>query len=138
MFFLFLEVLKVQCLERKTFGFQTVRKPDIFRVHGRRTFKIKKKKFKKKFQILFSRFLFLLFVWSKNFRHQICVQGPYLMRIDNLYLVGKMFKNISPDSVRSGRTCPANLSVRSCQVLSGQEAHMPSLVVPYFKVHKKV
>ena len=27
-----------------------------------------------------------------------------------------MFNNISPDSVRSGRTCPANLGVRSCPV----------------------
>ena len=27
-----------------------------------------------------------------------------------------MFQNISPDSVRSGRTCPANLGVRSCPV----------------------
>ena len=46
----------------------------------------------------------------------ICVQWPYLMRIDNLYLVGKMFKNISPDLVRSGRSCLANLGVRSCPV----------------------
>ena len=36
------------------------------------------------------------------------------MKIDNLYFVGKMFKNVSPDSVRSGRTCPANLGVRFC------------------------
>ena len=27
-----------------------------------------------------------------------------------------MSKNISPDSVRCGRTCPANLGVRSCPV----------------------
>ena len=27
-----------------------------------------------------------------------------------------MFKNISPDSVRCGRICPANLGVRSCPV----------------------
>ena len=39
-----------------------------------------------------------------------------LMRIDNLYLIGKMFKNISPDSVWSGRSCPANLGVWSCPV----------------------
>ena len=38
------------------------------------------------------------------------------MIIDNLYLIGKMFKNISLDSVRSGRTCPTNLGVRSCPV----------------------
>ena len=38
------------------------------------------------------------------------------MRIDSLYMEGKMLKNISPDSVRSGRTCPANLDVRSCPV----------------------
>ena len=49
------------------------------------------------------------------------------MRIDNLNLVGEMFKNISPDSVWSGRTCLANFGV-----LSRWEAHMPSLVEPYF------
>ena len=38
------------------------------------------------------------------------------LRIDNLYLVGKMLKSISPDSVRFGRTCLANLGVRSCPV----------------------
>ena len=59
---------------------------------------------------------------------QICVHGPYLKRIDNLYFVCKMFKNISPDLVRSGRTCPANLGVRS-----GQETHMPSPVESYLK-----
>ena len=45
----------------------------------------------------------------------ICVPGPYLKRIDS-YLVCKMFKNISPDLVRSDRICPANLGVRSCPV----------------------
>ena len=54
------------------------------------------------------------------------------MRIDNLYLVGKMFKNISPDSVGPAgpvriRSGPANLGVRS-----GQETHMPSPVEPYW------
>ena len=43
-------------------------------------------------------------------------KGPYHMAIETRYLVGKMFKNISPDSVRSGRTCPAKLGVRSCPV----------------------
>ena len=38
------------------------------------------------------------------------------MKIDSPYLVGKMFKNISQDSVQSDRTCPANLGVRSCPV----------------------
>ena len=38
------------------------------------------------------------------------------MRIDNPYLIGKMFKDISPDSVQSGMTRPANLGVRSCPV----------------------
>ena len=33
-----------------------------------------------------------------------------------VYLYGKIFEIISPDSVRSGRTCPANLGVRSCPV----------------------
>ena len=45
------------------------------------------------------------------------------MRIDNLYLVGKMFKNVSLDSVRSGKF--------GCPVLSGQETHMTSPVEPY-------
>ena len=70
---------------------------------------------------LFKIFLFVLYFW-----HQICDQGPYVMRIDNLCLVGKMFKNISADSVRSG--------IFGCPVLSGQETHMPSLVEPYFGV----
>ena len=69
------------------------------------------------FQNCFSIFFFFcLFIWSMNIWNQSCVQGPYLMRINNLYLVHKMFKNLSPNSVRSGRTCPANLGVRSCPV----------------------
>ena len=32
------------------------------------------------------------------------------MRINNMCVVGKMFRNISTDSIRSGRTCPANFS----------------------------
>ena len=35
------------------------------------------------------------------------------MRIDSRYLVGKIFKNVSLDSVWFGRTCLANLGVRS-------------------------
>ena len=46
--------------------------------------------------------------------------------IDNPYLVGEMFNNVSPYSVRFGRTCPANLGVQS-----EQETHMPSPVEPY-------
>ena len=38
------------------------------------------------------------------------------MRIDNLYLEGKMFKDVSSDSALSGRTCLANLGVWSCLV----------------------
>ena len=38
------------------------------------------------------------------------------------YLACKMFKNISPDLVRSGKF--------ECPVLSGQETHMPSPVEP--------
>ena len=49
------------------------------------------------------------------------------MRIDNPYLVGKMLKSISPDSVRSGRTCPANLGVRSCP---GRELICPVRLSP--------
>ena len=58
------------------------------------------------FSNFFFKIFFCLFIWSRNFWHQICVQVPYLMRIDNLYLVGKMFKNVSL----------ANLGVRSCPV----------------------
>ena len=35
------------------------------------------------------------------------------MRIDNLYMVGKMFRNISLDSVQSVRTCLENLGFLS-------------------------
>ena len=38
---------------------------------------------------------------------------PYFFFV---YLFVKMFKSISSDSVWSGRTCPANLGVRSCLV----------------------
>ena len=102
---------------RQIFNIQTVLKPDFF-LPGRQTFNrrimVEKehKKFqkfqKKNFKFFFKIFFFIYF-W-----HQI--QWPYLMRIDNPYLVGKMFKNISPDSVRSGRTCPVNLGVPSCPV----------------------
>jgi hypothetical protein len=39
-----------------------------------------------------------------------------LWELITYYLVGKIFENISSDSVRSGRTCSANLCVRSCPV----------------------
>ena len=39
------------------------------------------------FSLLNFSFEDLLFIWIKSFWHQICVQGPYPMRIDNLYLV---------------------------------------------------
>ena len=114
---------------RQIFKVRTHQKPDVL-LPGRRTFitwknggkkskKIKKKKknSKKIFKIFFKIFCFFcLFNWSGNFRHQIFVQVPYLMKSNNLLLVGETFKNISPDSVRSGRTCPANLGVRSCPV----------------------
>ena len=37
----------------------------------------------------------------------------WLISMKFCYLEGKMFKNITPDLTRSGRTCPANLGVRS-------------------------
>ena len=66
-------------------------------------------------------------IWKKNqdfflfiyFWHQICVQGPYLMRIYNPYLVGK----------KSGSDLSSKFG---CPVLSSQETHMPSPVEPYF------
>ena len=77
---------------RQIVKIRTAGKPDIF-LPGRRTFENRKRI---KFQIFFFKIFF------KNFFYD--------------YLFGKMFKNISPDSVRSGRTCPANLVVRSCPV----------------------
>ena len=79
---------------RKFFKIRTVWKLDVF-LSGCRTFNTLKNR--KKY-------------WK------IYVLGPYLTRIDNPYSVCKMFKNISPDLVRSGRTCPTNLGVRSCPV----------------------
>ena len=54
----------------------------------------------------FKTFMFVYF-W-----HQICGQGPYLMRIDDTYLVSKRFKNINPDSVWSGPVRKLICSVR--------------------------
>ena len=64
------------------------------------------------FQIFFSRFFFV-YLFSLGTFHT-----KFLTGIDNLYLTGKIFKNIRPDSVRFGRTCLANLGVRSCPVWS--------------------
>ena len=76
---------------RQIFKIRTVRKPDVFLL-GRRTFNTFKNR--KKNPNFFCQIFFFSIFFFKN-------------------LVGKMFKNISPDSVRSGRTCPANLGVRS-------------------------
>ena len=81
----------------------------------------------------FSRLFFYLFIWTSNFWHEICVQGPYLTRIDNLWLACKMFKCISPDSVWSGRTCLAgpvwqDLSGRTCLAGSVWQVWVSSLV----------
>ena len=84
---------------RQIVKIRTVRKPDIF-LPGRRTFENRKKIKKIKLQFFFFKFFFQIFF--KNFFYE--------------YLYGKMFKNISPDSVRSVRTCPANLGVQSCPV----------------------
>ena len=45
-----------------------------------------------------------------------------------------MFRNISPDSVRSGRTCPANLDVRSCPV---RKLICPVRSSPTFLAHSR-
>ena len=62
-------------------------------------------------------------VWSQDFRFShhnfyflglIHVQLPFLKSMTNTwYVVGK---NICPDLIRSNKTRPANLGVRSCQV----------------------
>ena len=85
------------------------------------TFKKRKKKKKKMKELNFWGFFFQFFfnffllssihlVKEHNFWHQLCVRGPNVM-------AGKMFENISPDSVRSSNTCTANLGVRSCPVM---------------------
>ena len=76
------------------FNIQTVLKSDVF-LPGCQTFKNRKKSnvffnFQYFFHLFFQIFQFLF-----------------------VYLFGRMFKYISPDSVRSGRTCPANLGVWS-------------------------
>ena len=94
----------------------------------------KKKKF---FQIFFSNYYYFLFFFqflNENFWHQICIHKTYLKIIDNPYLVGKIFKNISPDSVWSSRTCPANLGVWSCLVMKFQKS---SPVQPYILLCSK-
>ena len=75
------------------------------------------------FKCFFFQFFFFQFFSNSFFRiffFYLFVLGTFdtkfLMRIDNLYLAGKMFKNICLDSVWSGRTCLANLDVRSCPV----------------------
>ena len=64
----------------------------------------------KKIQIFSKKILFI------HFWHQIHAKGPYFIRINNPYLVSEMFKDISPGSIRSSRTCPAYLGIRSCPV----------------------
>ena len=73
-----------------TSGFFTSRTPDPQNL----------KKIQKKFQKKISNFSSIFFLSLSFF----------------VYLYGKISKNISLDSVRSGRICPANLGVRSCPV----------------------
>ena len=54
-------------------------------------------------------FNFYNFFFSKFF-------FQFSFQIFFVYLFVKMFENTSPDSVRSGRTCSANLGVQSCRV----------------------
>ena len=50
----------------------------------------------------------------------------------NPYMLGKMFKNLSLDSVRSGgKTCPVNLGVRYCPV---KKLICPVSSEPYFQL----
>jgi hypothetical protein len=112
---------------RQIFKVRAVRKPDVF-LPGSWTFnrrikieykeKSKKQKNKKQCKIYFFKINFFYF-WQ-----QICVQSPYLMRIDNPYLVGKKYKSgFSP-------VCQ-DLSGKFVRpVLYGQETHMPSQVKP--------
>ena len=93
------------------FQIWTVWKPDIF--HPRhQTFNTLKdrnqnqKIFQILFQFFFSRFFSRFFSLFSNTSQ---AHGFYHMRIDNLYLLCNMLKNISHDSVPSGRTCLANL-----------------------------
>ena len=98
---------------RQIVKIRTVWKLDVF-LSGRRTFINGRnffKNWKKNQNVSFKTFFLFICFW-----HQIWAQGPYLLRIDNQYLASKMFRNVSPDSVRSGRTCLANFGVRSCPV----------------------
>ena len=79
--------------------------------------------FKLFFQILF---FFRFYFFFYYFLYLFCLEDfdtnfvsrdlLMLKKNDNMYLLGKMFKNISPYSVWSVRTCPANLGF---PVLSG-------------------
>ena len=64
------------------------------------------------FQDIFLFYLFGLGTFDTKFVSKV----PILWELITCTLVGKMFKNISPDTVRSGMTCPANLGVRSCPI----------------------
>ena len=79
------------------FNIQTVLKPDVF-LPRYQTFKNRKK------SNVFFNFQYFFHLFFQNFQFLF------------VYLFGRMFKYISPDSVRSGRTCPANLGVWSCPV----------------------
>ena len=59
----------------------------------------------------FSRFFFVLFQIHPNLELLTPNLCPWTLSYDNPYFLGKMFKNISPDSVLSGK-----FEVRSCPV----------------------
>ena len=91
---------------RQIFKIRTVQTQDVF-LPGRQTF----------FSIFFSKIFFSVYLFGLGtFDTKFVSRVPILWELITCTLVGKMFKNISPDSVQSGRTCPANLGVRPCPV----------------------
>ena len=93
---------------RRIFKTRTVLKPDVF-LPERRTFSTAKNRTKFEICKFFSSIPEYILI--QNFQHQICVQEPYLKRINKSCLVC-----ISPDLVQYSMTCPANLGVWSCLV----------------------
>ena len=60
------------------------------------------------------RILIFKYTTILNFWIQIRVQSPFPIWIDNPYICTNLHNSIGPVLVRSGRTRPANLGVRSC------------------------
>ena len=69
----------------------------------------------------------------ENFQNLDCPEtGRFPSRTpEQNFFFRNLFKRFTFLKIRSFNSDPANLGVRSCQVLSGHETHMPSLGEPY-------